>query len=303
MSTTRRLDAALDAASRGWHVFPLRPNDKRPTLHGQTRCPRTGDCADQHRGWEQRATTDPTRIQTCWGRGDWNIGVATGPSRLVVIDLDRPKPGDTPSPEWHMEGITDGEDVLATLCDQAGQPLPYDTFTVTTARGGRHLYFTAPNGVELRNTAGALGWLIDTRAGGGYILAPGSTIGGRAYTTVNGRPPASLPEWLLTALTPPPPPAPPRPRIANHRSRYLQAAVTGEIARVLASPPHGHNNALYVASVALGQLVAGGELTEVEVQQPLLEAALRVGQTSNEAHRTIHSGLRAGTQRPRSVAA
>ncbi|WP_174855817.1 bifunctional DNA primase/polymerase, partial [Streptomyces rishiriensis] len=29
------LRAALDAAARGWHVFPLRPGTKRPALHGE----------------------------------------------------------------------------------------------------------------------------------------------------------------------------------------------------------------------------------------------------------------------------
>ncbi|MEV5425848.1 hypothetical protein [Streptomyces sp. AC04842] len=73
--------------------------------------------------------------------------------------------------------------------------------------------------------------------------------------------------------------------------------------RVTGSGPHEHNNALYIASVALGQLVAGGELSEAEVADWLLMAALQVGQDGREARRTIGSGLRAGARRPRTVAA
>jgi len=82
------LAAAMAHASRGWHVFPLRPGSKQPALHGEDHCPRTGPCRHGHQGWEQRATTDPARIRACWVRGAWNVAIACGRSGLVVIDLD-----------------------------------------------------------------------------------------------------------------------------------------------------------------------------------------------------------------------
>jgi bifunctional DNA primase/polymerase-like protein len=67
---------------------------------------------------------------------------------------------------------------LAILAEEAGQPLPGDTLTVRTPTGGLHLY-AVPAGVVLRSTAGergnGLGWKFDTRAWGGYVVAPGST--------------------------------------------------------------------------------------------------------------------------------
>jgi hypothetical protein len=36
------LAAALDAAARGWPVLPLRLGGKRPALHGENACARTG---------------------------------------------------------------------------------------------------------------------------------------------------------------------------------------------------------------------------------------------------------------------
>jgi hypothetical protein len=90
---------------------------------------------------------------------------------------------------------------------------------------------------------------------------------------------------------------------AGRAGGYLRAAVDGELARVLGSPPRGRNTALYRAAVALGQLVAGGALSEADVTAWLTEAAGQVGQRPGEAGRTIASGLKAGAAPPRSVAA
>lgn len=139
----------LNLASRGWHVFPLIPGTKRPAI----------------RAWEERATTDPERIARCWATGAYNIGIGTGPSGLVVLDLDTAKDAsDTAPREWNTPHIADGADVLAALCQRHGQPYPSETYTVRTGRGGTHLYLTAPEGTELRNSAGKLGWKVDTRA-------------------------------------------------------------------------------------------------------------------------------------------
>ncbi|WP_369233267.1 bifunctional DNA primase/polymerase [Streptomyces sp. R21] len=288
--------SALNAASRGWHVFPLIPGDKRPAI----------------REWETRATTDPDRITRCWTHAPYNVGIATGPSGLVVVDLDRPKhPKDTPPAEWAEHGVTDGADVLAVLCERHGQPLPTGTYTVGTWSAGIHLYFAAPEGEPLRNTAGnsarGLGWKVDTRAVGGLVAGAGSTFAGRPYTVTHDAPVVPLPDWLATLLRPTPLP-PQRPvtvplAARDRRGKFLNAALNGELARVIHSGEHQHNTALYIASVALGQLVAGGELDEYKVTEQLAEAALRVGQGEREARRTIASGLRAGANRPRRVAA
>ncbi|GAA4212540.1 bifunctional DNA primase/polymerase [Microbispora amethystogenes] len=295
------LPYALAAAARGWHVFPLVPGDKVP-LKGWP--------------WKEHNTTDPEVIRRFWARTPYNIGIACGPSRLVVLDLDTPKPGDTPPPAWDLPGVNDGADALALVCERAGQPFPtLETFHVRTRRGGTHLYYTAPDGIELRNTEGdkgnGLGWLIDTRAAGGYVVGPGSFVdlpdGTGTYEVVYNAPPAPLPPWLAERLIPAPLP-PQRPVTVplvstDRRGSYLRAAVLAELERVTSSPPHGHNNALYRASVALGQLVAGGELAEADVTAWLTDAAQQVGQPYGEATRTIASGLRAGARRPRTVAA
>ena len=303
---TAQLDAALAAASRGWHVFPVASGGKWPALHGQDDCPGSGACADVHAGWEQRATTDPDRIRRCWQQAPFNVGVATGPSNLVVVDLDVPKPGESPPREWRLPGVVDGHDVFASVCADAGEPLPLDTYTVGTRSGGTHLYYQHPaSGAELRNTTGQLGWLIDTRSHGGYVLAAGSTVG-RRYTLVRGIDPAPLPSWLVESLTPAPIPARRTSTIElpdNRRGRYLTAAITQQLATIANAGKGGRNTALYRSAVALGQLVGGGALDDEEVTDLLVRAGLDAGLRPREVNRTVTSGMGDGARRPRGIAA
>ena len=292
--------AALDLAARGWRLFPLRPATKVPAV----------------RNWEQRATRDPERIRRCWAAGPYNIGVATGPSGLVVIDLDTPKPDEHPSADWARLGIRDGADVLATLAEDDGARIDFATFTVRTRRGGLHLYYTAPDGAELRNTSGTLGWLIDTRAAGGYVVGPGSLVhapdGTGHYVTVHDGPAASLPAWLADRLRRPidlhSPMACDDARDAvSDRDRYAVAALHGEIRRVLDSPDHAHNHALNKAAYNLGRLVAAELLAREDVERRLCAVGEQVGRPhpdkSREVRATVASGIDAGMRQPLNRAA
>jgi DNA polymerase-1 len=299
---------ALACAARGWRVFPIRPRSKKPPMFTD---------------WERHATVDPDVIRRFggWQHGACNVGIATGPSGLVVIDLDVPKPGQTPPPEWARPGIGEGADVLADLCERHGQPFPFGiTFTVRTPRGGWHLYFTAPPGVEIRNTNGehgrGLGWLIDVRAGGGYVVAPGCPIdlddgAEGVYTVIDNSPPAVLPEWLsgLLARADDPPsllgciPAPTG-RVTD-LDAYTTSALKGEIERVRAAAPGGRNHALNKAAYNLGRLIGAGLLDPDLARQALYDAAsVHFGPTTAdvapyEAQATIRSALAAGARRPR----
>ncbi|MFJ9839297.1 bifunctional DNA primase/polymerase [Kitasatospora sp. NPDC101155] len=283
------LRAAFKAIERGWHVFPLVPGEKRPAV----------------RAWEPRATTDRRRAARCWTAGRYNVGVATGPSRLVVIDLDVPKHSQDRPPAGTPAGVADGRDALAHLAEQAGKPFPGETHTVRTRRG-LHLYFAAPAGVELRNTASVLGWKVDTRACGGYVVGAGSTVDGSRYLVLRDEEPAPLPDWIRELLVPAS--LPPQVHVttkltASDRHRaYLDAAEGRELERVTGARPGQRNRALYLASVALGQLVAGGELSAFEVAERLVSTALAKGLAEREARATVASGFRAGAKRPRTVA-
>jgi hypothetical protein len=280
------LASALSHAERGWRVFPLRPNDKRPAVTG----------------WQQRATTDPERIERCWGSVTFNIGLATG-SGLVVIDLDQPKPGAVAPEEWRMPGVHWGLDVLAVLAERHGKGLPVETYRVLTCSGGEHLYYAAPVGVELHNSASKLGWLIDSRATGGYVVAAGSVVDGRRYEADDTADVAVLPDWLTALLTDPPaiptPDVHPALDVVARRSRYAAAALRGELERVLDAPVGQRNHTLNAAAFAIGQLVAAGLIPEGLAADALSHAAHAAGLDKSEATATIRSGLSAGALHPR----
>ena len=133
-------------------------------------------------------------------------------SGLVVVDLDVAKPWQDIPAAWLGKGVDCGGMVLDQLCYAARQPFPFETYSVRTGRGGLHLYFRHPaTGPALRNTSGergnGLGWLIDTRAHGGYVVAAPSMRPEGAYRWVAGCeldvPPERLPDppaWLAAEL-------------------------------------------------------------------------------------------------------
>ncbi|WP_331452852.1 bifunctional DNA primase/polymerase [Streptomyces sp. SS162] len=292
------LTAALDAARRGWHVFPLRPGQKRPALHGEPHCPRTGLCAGGHVKWQDRATTDPERVTAAWTAGTYNIGIATGPSGLLVVDLDMPKDksnGDAPC----------GATTFQALCERAGQVVPA-TYRVRTASGGEHLYFRAPAGIRLGNTAGTLAPLVDTRAWGGYVLAPGSTVNGARYVVVDSRPVADLPAWLATLLHTPTPPRPVQRQAVAVRdsSRVARTALERESAAVAATGEGGRNAALLRGARAVGRFVAWGEIPRHVAEEAFQEAGEAAGLPPAECRATIRSALdwSLRTCRPREAA-
>src|SRR5689334_9960227 len=95
--TPRLMSIALRLAARGWFVFPLRCRDKRP-LPSFTR-------------WEERATRDPDRIYLWWREVPYNIGIATGPSKLLVIDCDTAL--NASDPQWRQ--VEDGVEVAGRI--------------------------------------------------------------------------------------------------------------------------------------------------------------------------------------------
>lgn len=303
------LAAALAHAAREWHVFPLRPDDKRPAFpdHTAENCTQADPrcrAAGRHLGWEPRATCDPNRIRRAWSTRPYGVGIACGPSGLAVVDLDVPKTvDDTPPADW--AGARDGLDVLSALAARHGGSID-TTYTVTTGRGGSHLYYRHPAaGPQLRNTTGersGLGWKVDTRAHGGYVVAAGSTVAGRPYAVALDCDPAPLPTWLAGLLTPAPRPAC-RPAAvalpADRRGPYVAAAIRRQVAHLTAAPDGQRNHALFTSAVALGQLAAGGALTDDDVTAVLEPAALSIGLRPGEVARTIASGLRTGANNPR----
>ena len=285
--------SALHFAARGWHVFPITPGTKKPPAIDR---------------WEIRASTDPDQINYWWQHLPYSIGIATGPSGLVVVDLDTPKPGEKVPAEWAALGVGSGSAVLRALAGQHRTTLA-PTFAASTPSGGWHLYYTAPAGSHLRNTQAAIGWKIDTRAHGGYVVAPGCPVPPGRYKLIDDRDPAELPSWLHQALTPTPPRAFSTPAVAatSNASGYVLAALRGECQRIRSVPPGQHNAVLCRASYALGQLVGAQLLAEGMARAELTTAAAALvsadcGCTQRETARVITAGLAAGARNPRRTA-
>ena len=104
-----------------------------------------------------------------------NIGIACGPSNIVVLDEDQA-----------------GE--LDRWCADHGITLP-DTYTVTTGRG-RHLYFRWDHSAQrIGNSSKAIdGYKIDVRGYGGFAVGEGSRHASGADDVGNGLPFAELPQ-------------------------------------------------------------------------------------------------------------
>ena len=173
------LDEALRAASRGWSVILVKPQDKTSL----------GSWKERQR---VRATNEETEAAFRANPGA-GLGFVTGAiSGLVVLDID---------PD------ADGDQSMNDLVEKFGS-LPI-TPAVQTGGGGFHYYFKYPE-AGLRNSAGKLGDGLDIRGDGGYVVAPPSIHpNGTQYRWAKGHSPddiplAPLPTWVMECLSSPP---------------------------------------------------------------------------------------------------
>ena len=161
-------ETVRNLCSQGRYVFPLAPGKKTPIT------------ASGHKD----ATNDAPKALQFFNTGSLNIGIATGPSKLVVLDADGQA----------------GNVWLAKAGENHGLPR---TFSVLTRSGGFHIYFQSPEGIEIKCSAGRIAPGIDIRANGGYVVGPTSWVDadhkGPAgwYKVIDNSPVAPLPEWLL----------------------------------------------------------------------------------------------------------
>lgn len=264
------LEAALAYAARGWHVFPCLPGKKEPMTS---------------RGFYD-ATTDENTIRAWWrDRPTANVAVWTGTtSGIYVVDVDNPE---------HA--------IIGQLAE---------TMMARTPRGGAHYFYELPRDLPLPGTVGGdkdeaknkLGYKVDARGDGGYVLLAPSVVDGKPYEWVNEVPLAPVPPFIVERM---------RPR-KTERVPYVPSAVTGHgtsawgqrtlegVCQDLAGVQEGgRNNALNRAAFRLAQAVAGGHIDEWDARGQLLEVALGIGLTERESQKTIDSGFRKGLTAPR----
>ncbi|WP_342023687.1 bifunctional DNA primase/polymerase [Arthrobacter citreus] len=284
VNTKKQLQAALDAASKGYFVLPMELSSgrKRPLVK-----------------WQEESTRDESTIRgwfTKWPTAGY--GIDTGKSELVVVDLD-------------IKGGKNGVVAWEELTEVLNLP---DAFTVHTTTGGQHRYF---RGSQIRNSAGTVAEGVDIRGQGGLVVGPGSVLGGKTYRVDAGSPLPRIselpkaPEALLALLTPKKRSkesqerehttgmlAPTRTHTEPVGSAAVYAALDRELALVREAPEGKRNDTLNRAAMNLGQLV-GADLSETLVREVLASAAKAAGLDPQEIHRTISSGLTRGIDDPR----
>lgn len=270
IAVTTLAKAALDYARRGWPVLPIRPGTKAPALgaaHAEGD-PRRGvchgECGREGHGVHD-ATSDPATIERWWRRWpDANIGIATGAPGPDVLDVDVKdgRPGLESFERLRQAGLLRGAHRL-----------------VRTPSGGLHVYFA---GTGRAGGACGEGRCIELKACGGYVLAPPSVAGGRAYEVLDERPETgAVLDWdaIVRLLAPPAPPAPP---VTRHASG---GRLIAPLVRLVEHADKGNRNrALFWA--ACRAVETGLDPT------PLIAAAVAAGLPDHEAATTVRSAQR-----------
>lgn len=302
--------AALWTMAHGMRTFPLVPDGKPPAV----------------RDWEHRASSDPRSIDD-WPRRTTGYGIACGPSGLLVVDCDTRKP-DTPPPPAAAADADNGIEALLLLAADLGQPMPRDTFSVRTGRAGLHLYYRAPDGASLGNSAGRLAWLVDSRGRGGYVVGPGSVVDGRSYEVIDWSAPAVLPAWIADALGTGKTasqegaalrsaPTPVRLAGSSVGPEWIAAALAGEAERIRTAPSGAGNAAVNASGFSTGRLVGAHLVSRDDAERKLVaaidtwhfepthDARGRVRESAGQARtrmlRTLARALDAGERSPRVV--
>ena len=246
--------AAIDYAERGWYIFPVEARGKRPLISNGVK----------------GATSDRIQIVDWWDDGweDANIGLATGKSGLVVIDID-----DT-SQIRHLQH----------------RHLPR-TLVSKTGSGGYHLFYLAPEW-PLGPTVGRLPGLgevpgIDLRAGESYVILPPSMHpSGRRYEWDTKAPIAACPSWLK-----PEPPKVRTPREIKSEDTYAAAALRDVADQIRRAPVGQRNHTLNAAVFPLRRFIDSGALDAELVREVVSQAAEEAGLSPREITPTLRSAL------------
>lgn len=183
MACATNVRMARAYAERGIRVLPLHTPAAKGCSCGRN-CGNAGKHPRTQHGFKE-AGTDAATIERWWRMWpDANVGIATGAeSGVVVLDVD---------------------DMIAVRYLEAIHGPLQETATVATSRG-KHFYFAHPGG-HIRTTIGEIRAKVDTRADGGYVVAPPSLhASGARYRWISrkGVGFAPCPEWIIQAVSKP----------------------------------------------------------------------------------------------------
>ncbi|RSS16639.1 bifunctional DNA primase/polymerase [Streptomyces sp. WAC08401] len=277
------LDNALEAAARGFGVFPLSRNKVPaiPSPHDKGhRCNGLRECGSFGHGVLD-ASVDPDVIRAGFEQAPhaagYGIACGAGPLPLIGIDLDR-------------KNDVDGCATLNRLAADHGFAIPR-TVIVCTPSGGFHLWFTGPADRHVPNSVGRLGPGIDVRGTRGYLVGPGSRGKAGEYSvhpSITEPTVHPIPEQLLKLLMPPPAPKfrqPLQRRVPSPRGNALD----GLVQFVAQSTEGARNDRLFWAAARAWEHVRDGHLAASDVEAGLVSAAIGVGLGERAAENTVNS--------------
>jgi Bifunctional DNA primase/polymerase, N-terminal len=232
--------------------------------------------------WRENLVSDRQEIIDWWSEfPDDNMGINTGASLLLVVDLD----------------TSAGIEEFQTMWRKR-ETISYQRYTrvSATASGGQHVWFDLPN-PPLPNTYRKLGPHIDTRGLGGMIVAPDSRTAKGEYRLLNSLPVRELPPWLLAKLR----------HINKHREvkrtrrtgwccpteTQAAAQLANWCARIIHAPDGEQNNRLNLAAFTLARECCP-PLDPEEIREALEHAARTGHHPEHRARPTVASGLAQG---------
>lgn len=244
------LAAALAYAARGWHVVPQLPRGKKAWLPE----------------WPDNASTDPETIREWWReRPASNIGILTGRSGLVVLDVD--------GPEGAASFAAYPEDPTVT-----GFTLP-PTLTNVTGHGF-HMLYAVPDGRVGKNTRALDGWPgLEVKGGRSLVTVPPSLHpSGHVYRWApghDGLEPSVAPACLLAPVVT----VAARP-VASRGfpswdvgTPYGRRALHDLLKEMLEAKPGARHATLYRVGCRIAELVAAGHLDDGDARHRLHLAA------------------------------
>lgn len=169
---TTSADLWQTLSDQGIHLFPLRK--------------KTANFP-----WATLAKTAPDRLPEYLSQNPPGMGIPTGPSGLIVVDIDNKK-GDGSVTGFDAIGAS----VLFDMIDMEEPPV------VQTPSGGQHVYFKAPEGSTVKSSASKWREQVDIRALGGMVVAPGSHLPNGLYKPLYGsfEDIPMIPQWLYDEL-------------------------------------------------------------------------------------------------------
>jgi AAA domain/Bifunctional DNA primase/polymerase, N-terminal len=265
------LDAGLQAAKRGWKIFPC--DGKKPlTLHGF-----------------KDATTNEKQI-TSWAEiypgALWGRAL---PKDIVVVDLDM---------KYGKNGIREFEKL------QSCKPEQFDAPRVATATGGIHIYAHA-TGRDFKNTTDKIAPGVDTKTDGGYVIIP-SGDGSYRWLTDPDTPKPAAPAWTEVALQQPADFVPSAEARSFQGCSPLGDAILAGACETIANTPGGQQAiTLNRRSFVVGQYVGGGLIERDAAIEALTAAGLRMVNTdpkklwtAKEVRKKVSNAVRDGMKEP-----